>query len=395
MTDRRRRVCGRAPSGTDERRRPAAIIGPVWIALRLLLAVLGFVARQMSRRRKLGEPDEHRGRQYWEKIRRKKDRITGFAIGMARESPTWIRFHRENGFDRLCKRLRIAHEIETGSPEFDDRIYVTCDHPVVDKVLKEEPVLREAIGRAFSAGYRRVVFDGTIVWLERPSNVAPQRHDLDILFDIRAASDRLERNVASRLGDPFLWKAFAVEGVAWSILGFAIGAFVESEVHRQDYHLYPRQVMWAGLGTAAVSFALLLAAVLFSLRGSSRGHRVIAESALVLLLGVPVASIQMVSDTNRALDGDPPTVITRDANECEERRHRRRRGTYSTYHLHLMHQPDSGADGPELPSTIEITSSLCMRIELGMKVEFEIGPGRWGFPWYRRITAGGETQRPP
>lgn len=364
----------------------------MWIAFRLLLAVLGFVARQVSRQRKREELKEHGGKWYWQSVLGKKDTIARFAIGMARRSPTWIRFHRESGFDRLCKRLGIAHEIETGCPVFDDRIYVTCDHPFVAKVLEEEPVLRSAIGRAFSAGYARVVFDGTMVWLERWATVAPQEADVEVLFDIHAASERLERKLPSSLGDPFLWKAFAVEGVAWSILGFAIGAYVEGAFNDQDYHLFPSQVMWAGLGAAAVSFAVLFAAALFWLRGSSRGHRVIAESALVLLLGVPVASIQIVSDTNRALDRDEPTVVTRKASECRERKRRRKGRTYYTYHLHLVHQPD--AVGPELSSTIRVTESLCRRIERGEVVEFEIGPGRWGFPWYRRITAGGETLRP-
>jgi len=54
----------------------------------------------------------------------------------------------------------------------------------------------------------------------------------------------------------------------------------------------------------------------------------------------------------------------------------------------------------ELPSRladpfVEIEWSLCMAISSGTEVEFEIGPGRWGVPWYRSITAGTETWRAP
>jgi hypothetical protein len=363
----------------------------VWIAIRLVLALIGFAIRRLRRGSLPASAFPIDGVPYFETIHRNKQAITGFTIGMERASPTWIRLHAESRIDRLCKRVGIANELQTGDTRFDDTIYITCDHPHVHDVLRESKELRDAILAAFDAGYRWIRFDGVTVRMQRHVRSEPSPQDRKLLTDVWRAAATLAGEPPSRLADPFLWKALVVEGVIWGILGYAIGAFIESRVHHEDYHLWHAQVVKTGLVVAVVSFLLLVGVIALWMRGSSRGHRVIVESAIVLLLGLPITAIQLVGDTNRALDSAPALHAERRLERCEQRKHRTKQSYYYTYHLWLVETPELA--GPRVPRQIEVPNELC-----GLPttpVHLVIGPGRWGIPWYREIQVGDRTWRSP
>ena len=362
----------------------------MWILIRLVLAAIGFGVRQFARGRNPATTSMFADAPYFVRVHRSKKRITGFTIGMERKTPTWIRMHAESAADRAFKAAGIANEIQTGDPEFDKKVYVTCDHPHVATVLTETSALRQAVVKMLDDGYRRISFDGAAVTAVRRSRVGPTDGDLAMLKNVRDASARLSAAPPGRTGDRFLWKALIVEGVIWSIAGYAIGSFLDGMFNREDVHLSYTQLWPIALSVALVAFLSLLLVIVLWLRGSSRGHRVIIESAIVLLLSLPVASSQAVADTNRALD-TTTTVVERTYTQCQTRRHRSRRSTRYSYHLHL----NGNDDGPGLaiPTEIEVVRSLCTAATtLGPgPVSFAIGSGRWGIPWYRSIRIGNTT----
>lgn len=363
----------------------------MWIAFRLILAVVGYVVRQLSRGKKAASDGMFQGIPYFVTHRENKKAYKGFTIGMERRSPTWLRCHAESSVDRFFKWLGVANEVQTGDERFDDLVYVTCDHPYIQALLAETPELRDAIAQVFDEGYSRVMFNGSTVAIERQADHRPMQRDFELLQRIHAASVRLEDEMPSRFADPFLWKALMVEGVIWAIGGYAIGAVVEMIVNPEDVHLSHRAVIKAGLWLAGIAFVVLLGLIVLGMRGSSRGHRVIVESALVLLLGLPSSAIQIVGDTNRALDDAPATVVVRAASQCEvrvetSRRRWGRKRTSHTYHLWL--QPPSEPSPTVLPQKIQIERHLCDAVSPGSEVELTIGPGRWGLAWYRKIRVG-------
>ncbi len=366
----------------------------MWIAIRLVLALVGFLIRRI-RRGPAGKVNGHfEGLPYFADVDRSKRGITGFTLSTARRSPTWVRLHAESALDRWFKRIGVANESQTGDESFDDEVYVASDHPHVATILRETPELRAAIRDAFVRGYRRVQFDGHSVSIERRSSEPPGDNDLRVLARIHAASAAFEDEMPSRFADPFLWRALAVEGLIWSLFGYAVGGLLEFMIDREDLHLHGGEVVKLGLLVAAAAYVLLGAVIVLWMRGSSRGHRVIVESAVVLLLGLPVASIQAVADTNRALDDAPAVTITRVVERCEVREHRGRRGRRSySYHLRLEAAREPGHT--ELPDEIEVTSALCRASSEGASIEFTVGPGRWGLAWYRRIRVGDEVWTAP
>jgi len=375
----------------------------MWIAFRLILAIVGFVIRQISRGKKRASDGQFEGIAYFQQVRQTKQRTKGFTIGMERRSPTWLRMHAESSVDRFFKWLGVANEVQTGDAAFDDLVYVTCDHPYVQALLSEAPELRASIAQVFEEGYKRVVFNGSTVSIERDSDYRPQQRDFQLLKRIHAASARLEDEMPSRFGDPFLWKALLVESMIWSIAGYAIGAGVELFINKEDHHVSSMAVFKAGITVAAIAFVVLIALIVLGMRGSSRGHRVIVESALVLLIALPTSGIQIVGDTNRALDKAPPIVVTRTITQCEVREHRGRRNrrTYS-YHLWLGAPAVPVETGdlaerppPTLPASIDISRELCNASPGDGTVELTIGPGRWDLPWYRQIRIGDTVWQNP
>lgn len=365
----------------------------MWIFLRLMLALAGFAIRTLARRRKPKEAGQHEGTPYTSNIFTAKGQTKGFEIGMPRTTPTWIRLHRESAADRAFKAMGIANEIQTGDAAFDDQVYVTCDHPHVATVLSQSKELRDAIREVFDNGYDKIFFDGEYVRATKKCDHAPTKRDLELLHLVFAASWKLSDAPPSRLSDRFFWKALVVEGVIWSIAGYAIGATFEQVFAKEDLHVDAWAVWKTGFLVAGIAFGVLLLVIALWMRGSSRGHRVIIESAIVLLLGLPVASTQAVSDTNRSLDDKPAAITETTFSGCEIREHRgRRRRRHYSYHLHV-----NEAGGP-LPREIEITRALCNAANTNgddHAVTIAVGPGKWGLPWYRWIRIGSETWNNP
>jgi hypothetical protein len=338
---------------------------------------------------------EHKHVPYYVKTYKNKKETTAVSLGMPLHSPTWISMHRESRLDRFFKRIGVANEIETGDPAFDDRVYVTCDHPAVATVLAGSPALRAAILAALALHGERVRYDGATVWIERFPGGLVTSARLDALATLWAASEPLSEEPRRWFADRFLWKALLIEGLVWASLGYAIGALVGYYAHREDFHVWPSQVITTGLVAAAVTFVALLAVIALWMRGSSRGHRIIVESAIVLVLGLPVTGIQVVGDSNRALDDAPPTLVTRTIDHCEVREHRGRRGRrWYSHHVWISPVAEHTA-GPSLPAEIEVTRSICDRAKAGDAIELQIGPGRWSIPWYRRIRVDGEVWTAP
>lgn len=101
------------------------------------------------------------------------------------------------------------------------------------------------------------------------------------------------------------------------------------------------------------------------------------------MLGLPVAAIQLVGDSNRMLDNAPSLRVHVPVLRCEVREHRGKRTTAQSYNLLLAR---TRSVEPRLPAEIQVSRQLCEAA--GDSADFEIGPGRWGIPWYRKIRVG-------
>lgn len=370
----------------------------MWIFIRLSLAALGFGLRFW--RRSPGEHvGKHKGWPYYLKTHEKEKVITSVSLGMALKSPSWIRMHRESKVDRFFKKVGIAGEIQTGDRAFDEQVYVTSDHPAVEALLTSSAALRAAVLRAFELGAVCVRYDGRAIWLDKLPGAEATKAHLDVLAALCKASTPLNQGRERRFTDRFFWRALVIEGAVWANVGYAVGGFIENGAHPEDVHVSSTPLIAVGLMMAAALFAGILGIIALVMRGSSRGHRIVIESALLLAIGLPLAGVQLAGDSNRALDDSPSQLTKVGVASCEVRqRSSGRNGTEKYYALtYALPAPSSDAPpAPELPTEIRVTRSLCDAIRNGgEELEVELGAGRWGIPWYRQMRAGNETWTAP
>lgn len=359
----------------------------MWIVLRLILAVVAFVVR--ARRhplRKSGAPTQKGERAELLVKTHGGKKINALTLGMRCPSLAWVQLSREGWTDRLVKALGLASELQTGDASFDDKIYVACDHPRAKELIAGSKELRAAILRAFKLGCRRVRYDGRAVWLEHITGRKVSEQHEEILRRLVAASGALAGEPMRWYQDRFLWRALAVESVLWSIAGYAVGALLGLAA-TAEWHWEIGPLLPIGLSVAAALLVAMILLIGALMRGSSRGHRVLLESKLLLLLALPIASVQLAADSNRLLDTSLPVLAVAAVRDCEVHRYKGR----DTYYLQLdpsVPAKLSVAAELELPDEIKAKEGVCLEAERLGTIELVLGMGRWGVPWLRELRAG-------
>jgi hypothetical protein len=208
----------------------------------------------------------------------------------------------ETWFDRFCKRLRVATEIQTGDEVFDAESYVRTDAVEFTQEYLADPVKRIAILDVRRLGFPRVALDdGDIVatW----AGFDPGKHDKpDLVADAAARLVLLARNLPphkpefdNRVGQHRKqWQA-----ALWVFLAvFALTLL--------SLIAYPPT--WAGelVGTAAMVFVPGLAVFAYLsawlLSGTSTSHYAWGALMLGALFLFPAGSIGTVGLLNGTLD---------------------------------------------------------------------------------------------
>jgi len=354
----------------------------MWISFRVLIALIAFAARFVSPFFRPKAKGSFAGQPWYERLEKSKQGdIESFRVGMPLPVPVGFRLQPEEPSDRWFKRMGLAHEFQTGDAQFDDAVYIACDHPALHRVLRQKEKARERVETVFAAGFRRIWSDGRILWIERYSDTAPAPKDLEQLNNLRVALADLKSGLAWS-PDPFTFRVVAVEAITWSIFAYALGGAIEYFFDKTDIHVEPVELVAPGLAAGAVLFLALFGLIALFLRGSSRGSRILIEGIVLLALSVPIAGIQLVSDVNRAFDRSEPVTsrwVVKDKYTVSGRKR--------TTAYYVVLGPAVGTSITDVPGKISVASSLYYGAQRGRQIELQISRGALGFPWYRRITA--------
>ncbi len=355
----------------------------MWVILRLLVATVVGVARFFWRWGAKGEL-RHHGDLEWQYVESKhKNRVVATAFGVTFRHPVRFRLSSEGRLDRLFKAVGFTHEVQTGDPAFDGRLYIACDHPALAPVLQEDAGARAAILELFTATTKAIRTDGEMLWVTRTGNHPPTDKELAQLARLREALQAVPAESLHVLRDGFFWRALLVESIAWSVALYGTPGLIEIATRRHPQYFEWEPVISTGLGAAVGVFVLLFGLSWWLLRGSSRAHRVLTESLILLLLGVPLSSIQAVSDVNIALDRSPAEMVEAGVESKHTRITRGRRGRRQT-HYHLVLQPPAHAP-TRVPRDIEVASAIYHRATPGGRLEIEFRSGALGIPWVGRV----------
>lgn len=353
----------------------------MWILLRLVVSGIGFAIRYLTRQSRKLPLSSFSGISYSEQIFRSKGRVTGYRLSVPLESGVVFVLTREGGFDRWSKALGLSVEFQTGDPDFDRRVYVACDHPFFCRSLKENCKTREAVDLLLSGGFRRVWSDGK--WLHASSDRVQEHSKFVPLLDtLKEGVSHAEAGMARRTSDDFAWRVLLVEALLWAMAGYAGASLLELITAPQDVHLDQSRLIWLGLGLSAVVGCGLIGLIVVFLQRSSRSHRVLWESSLLLLFSLPVFGIQGVSDVNRGGDQSPSVEMQVRVERKWTTVHRRRRGRRSVQH-YASFRPES--PGIPFPNRVRVTSTLYQSLPENQTIPVELGQGRLGLHYFRKI----------
>ncbi len=355
----------------------------MWIAFRLAVALLAFVARYVRLAWPPAAGGMHAGEPWYRTLkatgRGSDQRIDGFRVGIAMHAPVVFRLQQEGPTDRLLKGLGLAHEFQTGDTQFDREVYIACDNPALHRALKDRAEARDAVVDALSAGFDRISSDGRVLWFERKSNVEPSTDDVDRLVRLRRAIGVLHTRF---LSDPYDARIVAVEALTWSIFAYAVSALVEYAYSPDETYLDASSLVTPGLLVGAGIFLGTAVLVVLLLRNSSRGARIFLEAAVLLILGAPLAGIQLLADANRVLDRSPPVATTWQVTGWRVDRPRR---APPVYYLSLEAKDSSGM---RTGNDIAVPRPIYERVRRGSRIDILVGRGAFGYPWIRRMEVG-------
>lgn len=364
----------------------------MWVLIRFAFAGLVFLTRLVWRRQGVEQASVYADTRRLLYQKRKTEGPRGYREkvvvkifwGLEVKTPLVFSLHRETGWDRAVKWLGLVREVQTGDAEFDRRIYVQGDHPALHRLLVEDARLRADLGALMARSAARIFCDGRALWVESAKLEHASSDDLRTLYRIVGAIRQHGPQPGSWLFDRFLWTAIGLEALVWSLALYGAPALVElmhsGHVLRHGQMYFDEwSLVRTGLLAAGAAFVGVFGLALVLMRGSSRGHRVLAECFAVLLFGLPLSGITAVSDYNRSRDTAPAQIHEYQVTKKEERSRRSTKpGWWTGYRLWL--EPRT-AGAPRFAGAYSVRAEEYRARREGDSLQFVVRTGRLGVPW--------------
>ena len=289
----------------------------------------------------------------------------------------------EKIWDKFLKSLGLAKEFQTGNKEFDDRIYLASDSLTLNKHLAEDSDFINLVLELSKIGFDQIVVDGNYFRLKFSKDKIYDTNFLSKAVKIFQSLEAIEKKWYGRFSDAFAAKYILAEAVLWSIAGYGISCFLEMfngvSVYYDLWSLLKQGLIYGG-----VAALLSIIIIFYQFRGSSRGHRIIIECILIILLGIPASGVGLLSDLNTKLDHKQTMKIELLIEDKRITVSRNRRTTTTHYKLELAQK--NNYRFYQLPSTLEVESDLYERANVGDFLIVEVAPGRFNYPWYKKMT---------
>lgn len=349
----------------------------------VLLLVIGAVCGVLLRYAAAFWPDVTHKRlgniEYSDKQKWNKGFKTYHRIGVRLEANICFAITRETHWDWYFKRIGFSQEFQTGDHTFDERIYIASDHPLFCDALRDNFDLRRLIDGLLAAGFDRIWSNGRMLYAATKTLEAPSWlfHLDQIRIELAAAAAR----TPSRVSDPFVWRALVVESIVWGMAGYAAPAALAC-IKGLFEHLESGLLLVYGAACAVAVALALRAFIVWFLKRSSRSHRILVESALLLILSTPVIGLQLVANINASGAVSSPIVVRClvTSHWSEESVGKHNRVTYSRY------MTIERIDGEvSLPHTIDISLAVFRTLNDGIEIPIELERGRLGLHWYKSI----------
>ena len=282
----------------------------MWLLVKLLITLAGILYRKTQKSLSGGNVSTFHisGVECIQRERVKKNSIDIY-FEIDCDIYAMFKIAKENKVDKFFKAIGFSQEFQTGDVRFDKKIYLMSDHSTFNQLLKSQPETREIIHSIIELGCQSICSDGKKIWVHFKKQVIDSKPVLVLMVKFFHQLQLIEKNKIKRFKDPFVWKAIFTEALVWSILSYAFAGIFEFTMNDESLYLYPWNLFYHGLKFGGVIALGLLIFIYVIFNGSSRGHRIMMESFVLLGLSIPTAGISLVSDLNIHLDLRPTLLV--------------------------------------------------------------------------------------
>lgn len=363
----------------------------MWIVFKLVVAILAFFYRAIqSYHIGITKPDHVQdGVSFYFKSKSdKKGIIYESRIGIPFKSKSIFKITRETQADKFFKQIGLANEIQTLDKSFDSRFYVASDSSNFRDEIRIDVQTREFIAQIFKRGCEDITGTGKMIWFNffgdhTKSKIVPE---FCVKFYNQIAE--MEQKTTGFFSDPFAIKILMTECTVWSLAAYSVMGFGEWYYTQQDVFLNRTALLRDGVFVGIVLTLIFLGFIFLFMKGSSRAHRILIESSLVLGFSIPVGGIHIVRDINLNADTSIANLVEADVLDTYTVKRRRKRSTTIDYYMRIEPRRVESATESKLtiPSTIEVSNQFYNEIKRGNVVILKIRSGYLDHPWFEDIT---------
>ena len=281
-----------------------------WFTGKMFFAALAFLLSWFGKKKRVQETETFASEEFYIQYRKNKGRILGRSVGLAMKGPKF-RLVRESKWDVRFKNWGLSNELQTGDQNFDDLVYIVSDNDTLGRQFRSSEKLRNAIVHVLSpsSSFNEIECDGEKIWLSASGRAEASSTDYQCLLDMQEGFQGLNSRGRPFYREPFYLKAITTEAMLAALGVYGIGGVLEHFTRKETFILLPWQQLFLGLGLALGIAVGLMFLIRTLFGGSSRGHRVILESTLLLIVTLPMAGFALVEDINVGLDENPTQKV--------------------------------------------------------------------------------------
>jgi hypothetical protein len=321
----------------------------------------------------------------------KKDNFNEFntssTLGLELKNKITFKITKESYWDKFFKQVGFSHEFQTGNQNFDEKYYIASDDSSFCQKIATDSKISELIDELFKSNCSYIFSNGLMIWAKFLDDRSKDERIINCLNELKEKLLNLE---SKKKYDALFFQIIFIESIICLVSIYTWLGILEWYAFEEDVNLNIYSIYAFGFFCGLLLSIIVIGIIYIFLKGSSRGHRIIVECTLYLVLSFPLGGCFVISDINKGLDQSPPLIVRAKILSAYRKPSNkfRRRGTY-TYHLKV-----SSIENPSrliLPKHMTISYSNFLKLKNSSSVDIVIGRGYLNFPWYKSFNPASDS----
>lgn len=304
---------------------PFIIISLTVVLITVPVIILIVLAKRRSRLGKTAANPAHRlpsskgsgeisGHSYhWRQSGPAQNKNPFFTLSLPCRMEPRFTLRKENGFDRLGKRLNLVKEIITNDDRFDTGFFIDSPHPEFCRLLLSHSSVRTALNHLFHRGFTRVTLGKkglTLYWMPyRPKGNAVSLEEIpQLAAELNEILKACQRNplIEDDIRNQRSWKRklFSLYTLSGLVLLLGLTALIWGLSAYTP--LDPGKIFLYALQYSLGGFILFLLTACYTLRGNSGAHNHLLGLFLLGFMGFTLLGFGGTAFLNGHLDHSGP-----------------------------------------------------------------------------------------